>query len=152
MAGSTFRITTMLLGLCVLMSQLGCAFGEIYWDDPLKREYSLSEIQKLYTHYLRFGNVKAAARFVDPEMEDEFYAMFPHRGTVVFTDFETGPIKFDDTETRLTATIVVTYSGYYSDSLIVMDITETQEWYRPDATNNWKVRPNFEGLRKLAAQ
>jgi hypothetical protein len=152
MTGSIIRVAVMLLGLCVLMSQLGCAFGEVYWDDPLKREYSLGEIQKQYTHYLRFGNVQAAARFVDPELQDQFYERFPSRDTVVFTDFESGPIKFDDIETRMNATILVTYSGYYSDSLIVLDIIETQEWYRSSAANDWKVRPDFEGLRALAVQ
>jgi len=151
MTGSTLRIATTLLGLCVLMSQLGCAFGEVYWDDPLKREYSLSEIQKQYTNYVRFGNYKAAARFVDPDQQDQFYELFPHANAMVFTDYETGPIRFEDVDTREKATIVVHYSGYYSSSLVVVDIVETQEWYRPNKTNNWKVRPNFEGLRKIAA-
>lgn len=144
------RAFALLIGFVLVGSSLGCAFGEIYWDDPLKREYSLSEIQKRYTYLVRFGSFHQAARFVDPNLADAFVRNLPDDKEFVFTDFETGPIHFDDESERETATVIVEYTGYYANSVYVIDIIETQKWYREGQFNNWLVRPEFEGLREVA--
>lgn len=135
----------------VLSTSLGCAFGEIYWTDPLKREYSLGEIQKRYTNLVRFGAFMQAARFVDPAITDSFLDNFPAQADLVFTDFESGRIQFVEDSGRKDATVTVNYSAYYTHSAILFRIVETQSWYRDGVTNTWLVRPQFEGLEEFAA-
>lgn len=137
--------------LVAMNGSLGCAFGEIYWSDPLKREFSLSEIQKRYTALVRFGAFVRASQFVDPQIADEFVANFPSQGDLVFTDHEIDRIEFEDEDARTNATVRVTYSAYYTHSPVVFEIVETQRWYREGVTNNWRVRPEFAGLEKFVA-
>jgi hypothetical protein len=141
------------LGLClalaVLFSTLGCAFGEIYWDDPLKREYSLGESQKRYTELVRFGKFADASAFVDPVMTEEFVQSFPSHKNFAFTDYESGQIEFDDEGTRENATVRVEYSGYHSDSLVLMDFVENQHWYRDSVMNDWLVRSSFKDFERV---
>ncbi len=145
-------ITVTILALLVAMSgSLGCAFGEIYWTDPLKREYALSEIQKRYTSLVRFGAFAQASEFVDPKIATEFVSFFPPQGELVFTDHESERIEFGDNGKRDGATVRVTYSAYYTHSPVVFEIVEIQHWYREGPTNAWLVRPEFQGLEKLAA-
>ncbi len=145
------RAFALMIGCVLITSSLGCAFGEIYWDDPFTREYTLGEIQKRYTHLVRFGAFHKAAKCVDPRLSDSFVRSLPDDREFVFTDFESGPIVFDDEKTRETATVIVDYTGYYANSAYVIDITETQKWYREGQLNNWLVRPEFEGLREVAS-
>jgi hypothetical protein len=142
------RFATALL----LASGLGCAFGEIYWDDPMKREYALSEAQSRYTSLIRFGAIGQAAKFVDPEASSEFITEFPDMSELTFTDSKSGPIQFTGEEDeRRTAEVRVTYAAYHAFTLIVFDVVEVQEWYREGAGNNWFVRPHFEGLEQFAS-
>ncbi len=138
-----------MLGL--MSGTLGCAFGEIYWTDPLKREYSLSEIQKRYTNLVRFGAFIQASKFVDPTLAESFLANFPSRGNLVFTDTAASRIQFNDDGKRKDAVVKVTYSAYYTHAPIVFEIIETQNWYRDGRGNSWRVRSNFEGLERFAA-
>ena len=140
---------TAMLGL--MSTSLGCAFGEIYWTDPLKREFSLSEIQKRYTNLVRFGAFQQATRYVDPALIDTFLENFPAPTELVFTDFDSGRIQFDESTGRKDAVVKVNYSAYYTHGAVLFNIVETQSWYRTGPTNSWKVRPSFEGLEKLAA-
>ncbi len=140
------------LALVVLFNSLGCAFGEIYWDDPLKREYSLSEVQQRYTELVRFGKFAQASAFVDPVMTEEFVESFPSQRDFVFTDFESGQIEFDDDEVRENATVRVEYSGYHSNTLVLEDMVEHQHWYRDSIMNDWLVRSSFDQFEKVASQ
>lgn len=142
-------VTFTMLGL--MSGTLGCAFGEIYWTDPLKREYSLSEIQKRYTNLVRFGAFVQASKFVDPELAQTFLDNFPSRGDLVFTDSEAERIAFDKDGKRENAIVRVTYSAYYTHSPVVFEIIETQSWYREGVGNSWLVRPDFAGLEKFAS-
>ncbi len=137
--------------LSVMSGSVGCAFGEIYWTDPLKREFSLSEIQKRYTALVRFGAFTKASKFVDPELVDQFVSDFPSQGDLVFTDHESERIDFGEDGERDSATVRVTYSAYYTHSPVVFEIVEIQHWYREGVTNDWRVRPEFDGLEKFAA-
>lgn len=137
--------------LGVMSTSLGCAFGEVYWTDPLKREYSLSEIQKRYTNLVRFGAFIQASKYVDPALIETYLANFPDQSDLVFTDFNSGRIQFVEKSGRKGATIKVNYSAYYTHSPIVFRIVETQNWYRKGPGNSWMVRPQFEGLEKFVA-
>lgn len=146
------RIAGQFAILILLANGLGCAFGEVYWDDPMKREYALSEIQKRYTALIRFGQITQAARFVDPEQTSEFIEGFPDPGELIFTDHNSGPIQFTgDANDRKTAEVKVTYSVYHTFSLIVFDVTEIQQWYREGVGNSWRVRSHFEGFERVAS-
>jgi hypothetical protein len=146
------RIAARLAISVVLINGLGCAFGEVYWDDPMKREYSLGEVQKRYSSLVRFGAIGQASKFVDPELSSTFIESFPNQGELIFTDHESGQIEFTGVEgDRKTAEVKVTYSAYHTFSLVVFEVTEIQEWYRDGAGNSWLVRPRFEGLEEFAA-
>ncbi|MCZ6464187.1 MAG: hypothetical protein O7A09_07590 [Proteobacteria bacterium] len=133
--------------LVLLSSGWGCAFGEFRPHDPLRREYSLELAQNDYTLLVRWSEFGKAAGFVDPELRDDFRSGFPDSRQLRFTDFESGSIDLD--EEKKTATVEVTYFGYPTNSPIEIEITETQEWYRDSVTNNWQVRPTFNGLEGL---
>ena len=149
--GRTGPLVAALTMLGLMSGSLGCAFGEIYWTDPLKREYTLSEIQKRYTNLVRFGAFIQASKFVDPEIAQTFLDNFPSQGDLVFTGAEAERIDFNDDGKRKDATVRVTYSAYYTHSPIIFEIVETQNWYRDGAGNSWLVRPDFAGLQKFAA-
>jgi hypothetical protein len=123
----------------------------VYWTDPLKREYSLNEIQKRYTNLVRFGAFAQASQFVDPALTENFLANFPSQTDLIFTDFESGRIQFEEDPWRKNAVVKVSYSAYYTHSPILFEIVETQAWYRDNVTNSWKVRPSFEGLEEFTA-
>jgi hypothetical protein len=154
MRGVTLRMTRLVMTASLLgwiVGSMGCAFGEFYWDDPTLREYSLKGTQKQYSDYVRFGAYAHASQFVDPELVDEYLEKFPKQADFNFTDYEPGPVKFDDIETRETATSKVTYTGYSSSTLLVVEIVETQKWYRDSDLNFWKVRSSFEGLEQMVS-
>lgn len=144
------RIVGRTLSMCVLLSafallgSLGCAFGEIYWSDPLKREYSLQEVQKRYTDLVRFSQFDQASQFVDSEVRKDFVANAPDWKEIRFTDYESEPIDIDEETGR--AIIKVTYTAYRSNSPIEEELVETQEWFRVNVMNSWQVRPTFEGM------
>ena len=119
--------------------------------DPLKREFSLGEIQKRYTALVRFGAFNKASKFVDPEIAAEFVSNFPTQDDLVFTDHESERIDFGEDEDKATATVRVTYSAYYTHSPVVFEVIEVQNWYRDGVGNDWRVRPEFTGLEKFAA-
>ena len=146
----TARLFAVIATLGLLSTSLGCAFGEVYWTDPLKREYSLGETQKRYTNLVRFGAFDQATKFVDPNLADSFIENFPSQSDLVFVDFEAGRIQFED-DGMTDATIKVSYSAYYTHSPVLFKIVETQSWYRAGAGNSWLVRPSFEGLEEFAA-
>ena len=148
---NALKLTALLAMFAMLSGSFGCAFGEIYWTDPLKREYTLNEVQKRYTNLVRFGAFVQASKFVDPEKATDFLDNFPSQGDLVFTDSESERILFNEDGDRAEATVRVTYSAYYTNSPVVIEIVETQNWYREGAGNNWLVRPEFAGLEEFAS-
>jgi len=49
------------LTMAIVFSSLGCSFGEVHFDDPFDREYSLGEAQHRYTTLVRFGDFERAS-------------------------------------------------------------------------------------------
>lgn len=132
-----------LLGLAA--GALGCAFGEIRWDDPLQREISLEDAQHRYTVLVRWNDFEKAARFVDPEQRDAYLANFPDFRDIRFTEFESDALSIGPD--LASATVEVKYYAYTATSPIETAVTETQQWYRDSGVgNHWFVRSTFAGL------
>ena len=136
---------TSLLCLLVAPLSLGCAFGEMRWNAPLEHEYSLELIQKRYSDLVRFGNYKAASRYVDRAERNAFLSGMPKEGSVRFLDYESQPLEMNPDLTY--ALVEVTYVAYSPWTLVQFPVTERQEWTRPDGfRNDWSVKSSFEGL------
>ena len=139
--------------LCLLLAplSLGCAFGEMRWNDPLEHEYSLELIQKRYSDLVRFGNYKAASRYVDRADRNAFLSRMPKEGSVRFLDYESQPLELNPELTY--ALVEVTYVAYSPWTLVQFSVVEKQEWIRPDGLrNDWSVKSSFEGLEPFVAK
>ncbi len=143
-------LTATLALVALLGSAMGCAFGEIYWNDPLKRGYSLREAQHRYTSLVRWSKFSEAAAYVDEQERQRFVQQALTTEVLRFTDYTSGPVDIDD-ETG-TATVKVTYFAYQPSSPMEIEIRETQEWSRAGVSNDWQVKPTFSGLEKLVMQ
>jgi hypothetical protein len=139
-----YRLTLLLVMLPLLFCS-GCVavFAEIF-TDPMGYKASFASAQREYTKLLRWSDVGAAARFVHPEMREQFLSYGDEFANIRVTDFEVGNVSFGEDEA--TATIHVTYHAYSMTSMIEKRIQETQEWERLEADNEWVVRPKLEGL------
>jgi hypothetical protein len=133
--------------LIVVGTTLGCAFGDVNPKDPFKRKYSLSEAQHQYTQLVRWSEFTKASNYVHEDVKSDFVNNAPSLRELRFTDYETGPLDIDS-ETGA-ASIDVTYYAYRPTNPLEITITETQYWARDGITNNWKVKPRFEGLEEL---
>ncbi len=131
------------LSACVLLA-LGCAFGELRWDDPLKRRFTLEDAQRQYTEYVRWSAFDKASSYVEPEAREEYLASVPSSKELRFTEYEFAPVELD--EEKGEATIQVTYAPYHPTLLSEMQVTEVQRWRRHGKGNNWRVTPTFSGL------
>lgn len=135
---------------CLLIlagTTLGCAFGDINPKDPFKRQYSLSEAQHQYTLMVRWSEFAKASAYVHEDMRSDFVNNAPSLRVLRITDYETGPLDIDG-ETGA-ASVDVTYFAYRPTNPLEITITETQYWARDGVTNNWKVKPKFEGVEEF---
>ena len=130
------------------LTTLGCAFGEIRWQDPFQREYSLELAQDDYTQLVRWSEFKKASLFVHPDLNKEFLRSAPSFKELRFTDYESGPIDMQEGMDKVV--VEVTYTAYSVAHLLEVEIHETQTWERDGVRNTWQVRPSFEGMEKLA--
>ena len=131
--------------LVVSMFGFGCAFGELRFNDPLDREYSLESMQKRYTDLVRFSNFEAAADYVDREQQQAYLAGFPRDDALRFLDYESQPVHINLELTH--ALVRVVYTAYSPWTLMQVEIVEHQEWRRPKGiANAWTVRSEFKGL------
>ena len=135
-------VWTLLAAVALGSSGLGCAFGEIRWDDPIGRLYALEEIQDQYTQLVRWNDYYTALRYVDPALQEQFLKR--NEMTLRFTDHQSGMLSLD--EKRRQSTVEVSYTGYEPDRLVEVVLHEKQVWYRDSKLNHWFVRPNFVGL------
>jgi hypothetical protein len=134
--------------LCAsVLLALGCAFGELRWNDPLKRRFTLEDTQREYTDYVRWSAFDKASVYVEPEAREQYLAGAPKIDELRFTDYEFNPVTLD--EEMGEATVEVTYSAYRPHSLIEIEVTEVQRWRRHGKGNNWMVTPTFSGPSQL---
>jgi hypothetical protein len=144
-------VSTLLLAVLSVGWGTGCAFGEFRPDDPFKRQFSLEDMHKEYTDYVRWSKFDEAAGFVHSDERKAFLAQMPEFDLVRFTDWEAKPWEFEDAEEKNKAVIEVTYRGYSMRTPFEVKITEVQTWERDGSGNNWIVRPVFQDLDRLAA-
>ena len=123
---------------------LGCAFGEIRWDDPMGHLLSLEETQLYYSQLVRFNDYHTALRFVDPELRDSFLERVDM--ALRFTDMQSGPIDMDSMHRE--SEVVVTYLGYRPNVMVEKKYTEKQSWHRSPPGNEWFVRPYFVDIEE----
>lgn len=112
--------------------------------DPMGRRHAFKESQREYTKHVRWGDIEAAANFVDPDLRDEFLHFESSFDAIRITDFDIGKIEYG--ESFESATVRVTYHGYSMATLVEKQIRETQEWVRPGRGNTWWVRPKLDGI------
>jgi hypothetical protein len=144
------RLTLLLVVLPLLFCS-GCiaVFVEMF-TDPMGHKAAFARAQREYTKLLRWSDVGAAARFVHPEMREQFLSVEDEFAGIRVTDFNVGDVTFGEREE--TATIRVTYHAYSMASMIEKQIKETQEWERLEGDNEWVVRPKLEGLVEQLAE
>jgi hypothetical protein len=128
--------------VATLLSALGCASS---LADPTGRFNSLEEAQRRYTKLVRWGEIKRASLYVEPEMRDEFLTYTAAFEMIRITDTETDEIRLDPGEDS--ASIDVIYHGYSNATFVEKRIFETQQWSRHDGMKNvWLVRPEIEQI------
>jgi len=127
------------LALIGLLAQLSCASSFV---DPTGRLTSLEETQHKYTQLVRWGELRRAALFVEPDMVEEFLSYQPYFDDIRITDIDEEEVALDPSET--TASVEVTYHAYSFKTLQEKRFFETQKWTRYDGVkNNWLVRPEL---------
>ncbi|MBW2290150.1 MAG: hypothetical protein JRG90_20335 [Deltaproteobacteria bacterium] len=121
---------------------LGCAST---LADPTGRYNSLEEAQRRYTELIRWGEIKRASQYVEPELRDEFVSYALVFEQIRITDTNTDEVRLDPGET--TASVDVIYHGYSNTTFIEKRIFETQQWTRHDGLKNvWLVKPEIEQI------
>lgn len=134
------RIRTAGCALALTLAWLGCVSP----SDPLAHMESLELAQKRYTEAIRWGDLERAARYVDPEMRDDFLALSEAFEDIRITDFEIGEVEMED-EDKLRADVYVTYKGYALPYYVENSTRDHQVWQRVDALGDhrWQVQPDL---------
>jgi hypothetical protein len=135
------RIMAALMVMSLAMG-LGCASS---LADPTGRYNSLEEAQRRYTKLIRWGEIKRASLYVEPELRDEFVSYASVFEQIRITDTDTDEIRLDAGESS--ASIDVIYHGYSNATFVEKRIFETQQWTRHDGMQNvWLVKPEIAEL------
>jgi len=111
---------------------------------PYGHEDVLEETQRKYVRLIRWGEYDAASSFVSADSRDEFLKTIPALQNVRFTSYEVVQTELNDE--RDEATVFVAYQGYHLNRLVEHAWSERQTWKRGE-TDEWRVTPDFEGLR-----
>ena len=115
-------------------------------SDPFERGRALEQAQRRYTEALRWGNLEKAAKFVDPQMRNDFLALADLFETVRITDYDIGETDMDE-ETLAQAEVDVTYRGYVMPTYVEKRVRDHQVWYRDEGSKDeWRVRPELGSL------
>jgi len=115
-------------------------------SDPFERGRALEQAQRRYTEALRWGNLEKAAKYVDPQMRDDFLALSELFETVRITDYDIGETDMDE-ETLAQAEVDVTYRGYVMPTYVEKRVRDHQVWYRDEASKDeWRVRPELASV------
>jgi hypothetical protein len=123
----------------LLLCSLGCASSFV---DPTGRITSLEETQRKYTQLVRWGEIKRASMYVEPELREEYLSYAPLFDQIRITDTDTDEVKMDAGEK--TADVDVVYHGYSYTTYEEKRIFETQSWTRYEGVKNiWLVRPEI---------
>jgi hypothetical protein len=150
-APSSTRIRSALIVLlgAVMLSTVGCAFGEFRPGDPFDRQLTLDQAQHRYTTLVRFSEFQKARSFIAEDGRDAFTKRMKRLEDARFTDYESETVELDDEKEK--ATVRVTYTAYTAAMPYEVEISEVQEWSRDGIKNKWLVVSTFENLEKIAA-
>ena len=125
------------LAALALLAGAGCAST---FADPTGRLTALENAQRRYTQLVRWGEIRRASAYVEPDLREEFLSYEPLFKQIRFTDTEADEVTLDPSEE--TASVEVTYHAYSLSTFQEKQIVETQQWTRHDGVkNNWLVRP-----------
>jgi hypothetical protein len=134
--------TVRCLAALTLLASAGCAST---FADPTGRLTALETAQRRYTQLVRWGEIRRASEYVEPDLREEFMSYEPFFEQIRFTDTEAEDVALDPSED--TASVAVTYHAYSLATFQEKQIQEKQEWTRHDGIlNNWLVRPQIEEI------
>jgi hypothetical protein len=123
----------------VLLGSVSCASSFV---DPTGRLTSLEETQHRYTQLVRWGEIRRAAAFVEPEMVEEFLGYEEYFDQIRITDVDEDAVTLDASQDS--ASVEVTYHAYSYRTFQEKRFMETQKWTRYDGVKNvWLVRPEL---------
>jgi hypothetical protein len=113
------------------------------WD-LLDRRGDFEANQREYTQSIRWGEFTQARQFVAKDAVERWDASRPLLSGVRFTEYaiESNEFNID----KMTATVRVAYNGYKVSSLVERRVEEKQEWFRDEATGQWRVRSDLTVL------
>jgi hypothetical protein len=127
------------LAALTLLAGVGCAST---FADPTGRTTALENAQRRYTQLVRWGEIRRASAYVEPDLREEFLTYEPFFEQIRFTDTEAQDVDLDPSQD--TASVEVTYHAYSLATFQEKQIVETQAWTRYDGVkNNWLVRPEI---------
>jgi hypothetical protein len=130
------------LAALVLLAGLGCASSFV---DPTGRQNSLDTSQREYTNFIRWGEIKRASVYVEPEYLEEFLSYAPLFEDIRITDADFDQPGLDPSQD--TAAVEITYYAYSLTSMQEKRVVETQNWTRHDGVKNrWLVRPEIAAI------
>ena len=136
------RLAGLLLIAALPFTSLGC----ITPSDPLDRLDALKEAQKKYTKAIRWGDLEVAARYVAPDMREDFLALATPFEQVRITDYEIGDYDLEEEE-KANAEVDVTYRGYVLPHFVEHRVHDRQVWTREEGmANRWTVEPDLHAL------
>jgi len=135
------RIPTGIL-LAVLFGISGCLSAI---TDPLDRRGEFKDTQTKFTQYVRWGRFQEAAKFVDPELREEFMSCAPEFSDLRFSDYEI--TRVDIGEGLQSASVEVRYTGYLLNMPFERSVDLTEEWTRDESTGVWTVKLDIKKLR-----
>ena len=81
-----FHRTVRCLAVLTLLAGMGCAST---LADPTGRQTALENAQRRYTQLVRWGEIKRASVYVEPDLREEFLSYEPFFEQIRFTDTET---------------------------------------------------------------
>jgi hypothetical protein len=114
--------------------------------DPFERARALEQAQHKYAEGLRWGNLEKSAKYVDPQMRNDFLALAGRFDSVRITDYDIGEVDLDE-DTLAQAEVDVTYRGYVLPQYLEKRMHEHQVWYRDkESGNEWRVRPELAAM------
>ena len=116
-----------------LLGAWGCASNPL-----LDQNAMFHETQRRYTNLMRFTDFDRARAFVAPDARQQFIARTTALHGVHFTDYSIVDVE----NGKNSATVTVSYTGYWPSSPVVVSFSEQQQWEL--ANNTWTVRPTLE--------
>jgi hypothetical protein len=128
--------------LVVLLGSWGCVSA---FTDPLDRRGQFEDTQSKFTQYIRWGKFEEAARFVDPEMREEFMTCAPEFSDLRFSDYEINQVAIQ--EGLMSASVDVRYTAYRLSLPVERSVALTEEWTRDETTGAWTVKLDIAKLR-----